>query len=110
MIWTGPTLVRAPNRARFVANRIFKLPRGAIGICRCVAACVAETPSFKANVGSMIAYVRGTRHPMPFSTRHGSMTTRSSVFAYTIAPEEIKDWRIVLDPDHYRFPEGHTAQ
>jgi hypothetical protein len=69
---------------------------------------VSTLADLRAREGTAIEYVPGAaasaaRHVWPFSTRHGSAGPgMKSVYACDAPAEESKDWRIVLDPKHYR--------
>jgi DNA (cytosine-5)-methyltransferase 1 len=67
-----------------------------------------------ARTGTRIAYVPGTssgmRHAMPHSSPHGSTETRRAMFSYVIPDENAKDWRIVLDPKHYKAAARTTGR
>jgi hypothetical protein len=69
---------------------------------------ISSAKDLYARTGTAIAYVpgtsRGVRRAMPYSTSHGSTETRKSVYAYADPKEDPprKDWRIVLDPNHYK--------
>lgn len=68
---------------------------------------ISSLADLKAREGTAISYTPGTalgvRHPAPHSTPHGSISTRNSVYAYPAPCQDgLKDWRIVLDPTHYK--------